>query len=86
MGLKHTIKQNSCYFLTLTVVGWIDVFTRQNHRDTIINALRYCIANKGLKVYSYCLMTNHLHMVVSSNEPFELNIVLPIFKTTVSFS
>jgi putative transposase len=35
-GVKHTIKTNHSYFLTLTVVNWVDVFTRKNHRDTII--------------------------------------------------
>ncbi len=55
MGVKQTIKKNSSYFLTLTVVGWIDVFTRKNHKDAIIESLRYCISNKGLNVYSYCL-------------------------------
>lgn len=79
-GVKHTIKKNSSYFLTLTVVGWIDVFTRKNHRDAIIDSLRYCVENKGLNVYSYCLMSNHLHMVVNANEPFELKDVIRDFK------
>lgn len=80
MGVKHTIKKNGSYFLTLTVVGWIDVFTRKNHKDAIIDSLRYCIANKGLNVYSYCLMTNHLHLVVNANEPYELKDAIRDFK------
>jgi len=79
-GSKQTIKKNGSYFLTLTVVGWIDVFTRKNHKDAIIESLRYCIKNKGLNVYSYCLMTNHLHLVVNTNEPFELRDVIRDFK------
>jgi hypothetical protein len=71
-GVKHTIKKNTSYFLTLTVVGWIDVFTRKNHKDAIIESLRYCIANKGLNIYCFCLMTNHLHLISNCNEPFEL--------------
>jgi putative transposase len=62
------------------VVGWIDVFTRKNHKDAIIDSLRYCIANKGLNVYSYCLMSNHLHLVVNTNDPFELKDVIRDFK------
>lgn len=79
-GVKHTIKKNSSYFLTLTVVGWIDVFTRKNHKDVIIDSLRYCIENKGLNVYSYCLMSNHMHLIVNCNEPFELKDVIRDFK------
>jgi len=79
-GIKHTIKKNSSYFLTLTVVGWVDVFTRKNHKDAIIDSLRYCIKNKGLNVYAYCLMTNHLHLIVNCNEPFQLSDVIRDFK------
>jgi REP element-mobilizing transposase RayT len=79
-GVKHTIKKNSSYFITLTVVGWIDVFTRKNHKDAIIESLRYCIANKGLNIYSFCLMSNHLHLIANCNEPFELKDVIRDFK------
>lgn len=79
-GVKHTIKKNTSHYLTCTVVGWIDVFTRTNHKDAIIDALRYCIKNKGLNVYAYCLMTNHLHLIVNCNDPFELKDVIRDFK------
>lgn len=79
-GIKHTIKKNASYFLTLTVVGWVDVFTRKNHKDAIIESLRYCIQHKGLNVYAYCLMTNHLHLVVNCNEPNNLSDVIRDFK------
>lgn len=79
-GIKHTIKKNSSYYLTLTVVDWIDVFTRKNHKDALIVALRYCIKNKGLNVYAYCLMSNHLHLIVNCNEPFQLSDTIRDFK------
>jgi putative transposase len=64
----------------VTVVDWIDVFTRKNHKAAIIDSLRYCIKNKGLNVYAYCLMTNHLHLIANCNEPFELKDVIRDFK------
>ena len=79
-GVKHNIKKNTTYYLTLTVVGWVDVFTRYSHKDALIESLRYCIKNKGLNVYAYFLMTNHLHMVVNCNEPFQLKDVIRDFK------
>ncbi|WP_336246118.1 transposase [Paracrocinitomix mangrovi] len=79
-GVKHTIKKNGSYYLTLTIVEWIDVFTRKNHKDAIIQSLRYCIEHKGLNVYAYCLMTNHLHLIVNCNEPFELKNTIRDFK------
>ena len=79
-GVKHTIKHNSSYYLTLTVLSWIDVFTRKNHGDVIIDSLRYCINNKGLNVYAFCLMSNHLHLVVNCDEPDQLSDVIRDFK------
>ena len=79
-GVKHNIKKNTSYYLTLTVVGWVDVFTRNSHKDALIESLRYCIKNKGLNVYAYCLMSNHLHMVANCNEPFQLKDVIRDFK------
>lgn len=79
-GEKQTIKKNSTYYLTMTVVDWIDVFTRENHKRAILNSLKYCIENKGLNVFAYCVMTNHLHLIVNTNEPFELKDTIRDFK------
>jgi putative transposase len=53
-GQKQNIKTDRAYFLTLTVVNWIDVFTRKNHRDDLIELLKYCQKEKGLGVI--CLL------------------------------
>lgn len=79
-GQKQTIKSEKAYYLTLTVVGWIDVFTRQNHRDAIIDALKYCQKEKGLVLYAYCMLSNHIHMIVNTNEPFLLKDTIRDFK------
>jgi len=42
--------QDKPYYITATVIDWIDVFTRQNYRDIIIDSLKYNIENKGLIV------------------------------------
>ncbi|WP_201301037.1 hypothetical protein [Sunxiuqinia indica] len=48
--------QNAVYFLTFTVVDWIDVFTRKEYKVVIADSLNYCIENKGLEIYAWCLM------------------------------
>jgi REP element-mobilizing transposase RayT len=55
--------QNSVYYLTFTIVDWVDVFTRNAYKIVIVDSLNYCIENKGLVVFSWCLMSNHLHLV-----------------------
>lgn len=36
------------YFVTSTVVDWVDVFTRPTYRHIVLDSLRYCQTNKGL--------------------------------------
>lgn len=83
-GQKHTIKENKTYFLTMTVINWIDVFTRKNHSDTVIQALNYCQKEKGLNIFAFCIMSNHIHMLVNVNEPHELKNVIRDFKKFTS--
>ena len=71
-GEKQTIKTDKAYYLTLTMVRWIDVFTRKNHRDAIIGSLKYCQKEKGLVVFAYCIVSNNIHMIVNTNESFLL--------------
>ncbi len=56
------------HFVTATVVDWIDVFTRKNYKDIVIACLNFCIANKGMVLYGYVIMSNHIHMVVQSGD------------------
>ncbi|MEQ9220061.1 MAG: transposase [Cyclobacteriaceae bacterium] len=58
--------QEGTYFITCQIVGWVDVFSRQTYRDVIINSLSFCIKEKGLLVHAYVIMTNHVHLIVSS--------------------
>ena len=56
------------HFITVTVVDWIDVFTRKVYRDEVIKCFDYCIKNKGMIIYGYVIMSNHIHMVVQSKD------------------
>lgn len=73
MSEKYKVKDHErAYFMTLTVVAWVDVFTRNNHRIAVVDALRYCQQNKGLEIFVWCLMSNHLHLIARAKEGFTL--------------
>ena len=46
----------------------MDVFTRKTYSYIIIECLKYCQANKGLEIYSWVIMSNHIHLIVKSKE------------------
>ncbi len=76
--------QQGTYFLTLTVVDWVDLFTRKEYCNVIVDSLNYCINQKGLEVFAYVIMSNHVHMVCRTKEPYNLSEVLRDFKKFTS--
>jgi putative transposase len=56
----------NAYFVTITTVNWIDAFTRIVYKEILIDSLKYCITNKGLQVYAWVIMSNHVHLIISS--------------------
>ena len=84
VGSAYQIKdQGGTYYLTLQVVGWVDVFTRKENKDVIINNLKYCQVHKGLKIYAFVIMSNHIHLIVRS-ETESLSDTIGDFKKYVS--
>ncbi|GAB3203815.1 REP element-mobilizing transposase RayT [Pontibacter aydingkolensis] len=80
MSEKYKIYPDGTFFITLTIVGWIDVFTRREYTDEVVANLNYCSKQKGLKIYSYCIMPSHLHMICSVDNS-NLSDVLRDFKS-----
>jgi len=60
--------QYATHFVTFTVVGWIDLFTRKRCKDIVIDSLKYCIANKGLELNAFVIMPSHIHLIVRAKE------------------
>ncbi|MEY3442204.1 MAG: hypothetical protein RLZZ519_485 [Bacteroidota bacterium] len=80
MAKDSKLFNGSVYFMTLTVAGWTDVFIRPEYREIIATNLQICSDRKGLEIYSFCLMTNHLHMIVGCPDG-DLGKVVRAFKS-----
>ena len=37
------------YFISFAVVGWLDVFTRNEYKDLFLESVRFCQKEKGLE-------------------------------------
>jgi len=84
MGLKNKIDIGSTYFLTMTVVDWVDVFTRAAYKQIFVDSISYCVKNKGLIVNAWVLMSNHAHMVASAGDNGNLSDILRDMKKYTS--
>lgn len=73
------------YFVTFTVVEWVDVFTRSDYVNIVLDSIRFCQKEKGLEVYAWVVMSNHIHMIISCKENgSELSAIVRDFKKYTS--
>ena len=64
------------HFVTCTILHWLPIFTRKESVQIVIDCIEFLQGKDNLKVYSYVILENHLHMIVSSDD---------LFKTMQSF-
>ena len=57
---------DAAYFVSFAVVEWLDVFTRNEYKNIILDSISYCQKEKGMEIYAWCIMTNHVHLVFRS--------------------
>ena len=83
MDIQHRI-EGDVFFVTDTVVDWVDIFTRPVYKHIIIDSLRYCQREKGLIIYAWVLMSNHLHAIVGSSGDNKVSDIWRDFKKFTS--
>jgi hypothetical protein len=71
------------YFVTLSVSGWIDVFTYHTYCDILVDHLNYCIEHKNLQVYEYVFMPSYINIIATSKKR-HISTVLREFKTSTA--
>jgi len=68
MSSKYKVGEDAMpHFVTFTVVGWIDVFSREKYKELFVESLKYCQQNKGFVLHAWIIMTNHVHLIISSD-------------------
>ena len=72
------------YFVSFAVKDWIDVFTRNEYKDILIESLDFCQKHKGLEIFAWCIMTNHVHLIIRAQEGYLLQDILRDFKRFTS--
>ncbi|UBM62404.1 transposase [Candidatus Sulfidibacterium hydrothermale] len=72
--------QNGLYFLTFTVIDWVDVFSRKEYKIVLTESMNYCVNKKGLIIYAWVIMSNHVHVIWQAKEGFRLSDIIRDFK------
>jgi len=85
MSTKYkATESDKAYFITITTVGWVDVFTRLSQKELLVTSLKYCQDKKDLEIYAYCIMSNHIHMLCSASDGKVLSDIIRDFKKYTS--
>ncbi len=84
MGFTYTVRSDFPHFITCAVIDWIDVFTRKEYHYSVTDSMQYCIDHKGLVVYAWCLMSNHIHLIAATKEGHRLSDIMRDFKKFTS--
>lgn len=74
--------QDQLHFISFATINRIDVFTRPAYKDVVVDSLNYCIKKKGLGVYAWCIMPNHVHLIIGSQAEKQSDIILDLKKHT----
>jgi REP element-mobilizing transposase RayT len=59
--------QDKLYFISFSVINWIDLFIRNEYKEIMLDSWKYCQVNKGLEIYGWCIMTSHIHMIIGTH-------------------
>ena len=54
------------YFVSFAVVAWLDVFTRNEYKDLVVDSIEYCQQKKGIEIHAWCIVTSHIHLIFKS--------------------
>ena len=72
-------KQDAAYFLTLTITDWQYVFKEDRFKNILVDGLNFCVEKKGLEIFSYVIMSTHMHLIARAKNE-DLSFVIGGFK------
>ena len=85
MSSRYKVSDNQIpYFVTSTVVGWVDALSRDQYKEIICKSLLHCKDKKGLLLHAYVIMSNHIHLIVSAAPGYLMGDIMRDFKKYTS--
>ncbi len=79
---RYRADEHQPYFCTITVLDWLPVLIESRYIDPIINSLQFCRQHKGLQLFAFVIMPNHVHLIAGAD--VDLHRVMRDFKCFTS--
>ena len=58
-----TFAKEPAQFSTITCLNWIDVLKNEREKDIVIQSLSFLTKERRVMIFSFVIMSNHLHLV-----------------------
>lgn len=84
MRHKTLFDRNHLYFITTSTIKKRNIFQNSDYCDIIICSLNYIRKEKWVKLYSYVIMPNHLHIIIKFLDSYDQSKVMRDFKKFTS--
>ncbi len=85
MSRNYKFRNPDClYFVSFAVVDWLDVFTRNEYKNILVDSLAFSQEQKGMEIVAWCIMTNHVHLIFRSIKGLHPALLLGDFKRFTS--
>jgi putative transposase len=73
------------YFVSFSVVDWMDPFVRAIYKHILIDSIKYCQKEKGLLIHAWCIMPSHVHLIISRKGELKLEDILRDMKKFTAY-
>jgi putative transposase len=81
---RYRADENLPYFCTISILDWLPVLIEARYIDPIVESLRFCRKDKGLQLFAFVVMPNHVHLIAAAGE--QLHSMMRDFKRFTSRS
>lgn len=80
MPIKPNFNSDFFYFITTTAVGHAHLFRRDVIKQILIDSLHHLRISRGMKLFVFVIMPNHIHVIAHFSEEYPLSDVMRDFK------
>ncbi|MCO5247691.1 MAG: transposase [Chitinophagales bacterium] len=53
------------YFYTATINKWQRLLDNDEHKQIIIDSLKFCVQKERIQLHGFVIMPNHIHLLVT---------------------
>jgi REP element-mobilizing transposase RayT len=72
--------ETNTYFITTSTHLWVPILFNEVLFQIVLDSLKYCQANKGLRLHGYVIIPNHIHAIISHETHDQIPNILRDFK------